>query len=235
MASEQQGFVFAVVFMIVFSTLLSTMPVGLLGEEETPENLTPLNPAILTDFTDYENYTKSAFSPLTYEYSLGGRDWFVGYSLGTFLLGAKVFWWIFWFGQLDSVKFNTYTGNDRGTGISFDEIAEDAEEGQVRYSLTFTSDGNNAGGFVIYWNSTEYETPEEAWNDDELYLLHGVGIDSTITSTNILGLLFSLLFLRLPDVPITIGILLAVGPWASIIYIIWFIIVNMIPFLGGGG
>jgi len=145
-------------------------------------------------------------------------------------LGAKQYLWIFWLGGYDQVKFTSETGNDRGESVSFTEIAADATDGSVKYSLTYTTTGDSAGGFIVYWNTTLYTDPEDAWDNNVLYLIHGVGIEAT-SGANILGLLFSLLFLQLPDVPVLVGILLAVGPWASIIYIVWFLIKEMIPFL----
>lgn len=239
MASEQQGFVFAVAFMIIFSAFLSTWPAGLQGLGETAENITPLDPSLLTDFTDFENWTRAACTPPLYglyEYTLptGGRDWTFTKVSDYFALGAKIYIFGFlWLGGYDQVKFTSSTGNDRGEILEFEEIAADATDGAVRYSLTYITTGDSAGGFVIYWNETLYSDPEDAWDNNVLYLLHGTGIEAT-TGENILGLLFSLLFLQLPDVPVLVGIILAVGPWASIIYIIWFIIINMIPFLGGG-
>ena len=236
MASEQQGFVFAVVFMVVFSSLLAAWPAGLQGPEETVNTITPLDPSLLTDFTSHENYTKAVFSVLAgpieyYEYDLGGRSWVIYADDTDFKLRAKVLIFGFlYLGQTDDCKFTSSTGSDRGTELSFTEIAADATDGAIRYSLTYITTGDSAGGFVIYWNTTLYTDPQDAWDNEVLYLLHGVGIAST-TGANILGLLFSLLTLQLPDVPVLIGILLAVGPWASIIFIIWFLVKEMIPFL----
>jgi len=42
------------------------------------------------------------------------------------------------------------------------------------------------------------------------------------------------LFFQLPDVPFLINLLLATPLWACIIYLIWWFIISMIPFLGGG-
>ena len=230
MASEQQGFVFAVVFMVVFSSLLAAWPAGLQGPEETVNPITSIDPSLLTDFTDFVNYTKALFTPF-YEYNLGGRDWIVEEITDYFALGAKSYLFgVFWLGGMDQVKFTSSTGNDRGITLDLADIAADATDGWIRYSLTYVTTGDSAGGFVIYWNTTLYADPEDAWDNEVLYLLHGVGIDST-TGANILGLLFSLLTLQLPDVPVLVGILLAVGPWASIIFIIWFLIKEMIPFL----
>jgi len=231
MASEQQGFVFAVVFMIVFASLIAAWPAGLQGPEETVQNITPVDPNLLTDFAEYENYTKAVVDP-SYDYTLGDRDWTVREYLNAFYLGAKQYLWFLWLGGYDQVKFIASTGTDRGQDLSFTEIEADATNGSIRYSLTYVTTGDSAGGFVVYWNTTVYSDPEDAWDNNVLYLLHGVGIAST-TGANILGLLFSLLTLQLPDVPVLVNVLLVTPVWASIIYIVWFLIKSMIPFLGG--
>jgi len=53
-------------------------------------------------------------------------------------------------------------------------------------------------------------------------------------SLDIGSLLLALLFFQLPDVPVLVNIFLVLPAWASIIYIVWFIVISMIPFLGGG-
>ena len=87
-----------------------------------------------------------------------------------------------------------------------------------------------AGALVLYWNTTTYATSSDAWDNDDLYMLHGVGIESTATN-DIGALIISLLLLRLPEVPPLVNVLLAVPIWACIIYVLWFIIKEMIPFV----
>ena len=77
---------------------------------------------------------------------------------------------------------------------------------------------------------TEYEDPEDAWDNDVLILLHGLGIEDTATA-NIGALIISLLLLQLPEVPTLINIFIAVPIWACIVYVIWYIIKEMIPFV----
>lgn len=232
MASEQYGFVFAVVFMVVFAALIGSMPTGYQGAGETVNNVTPVDPNLLTDFTDYQNYTKDALDfTYAYYYDLGGRSWIFQQSGSEFLLSAKVLILGFlWLGGIDQVKFTLNTGVDRGQTLSLAEIEEDAPDGSAYYSLTYLTDGNSAGGLVIYWNTTLYSDPTDAWDNNVLYMVHGVGIDSTV-APNILSLLFSVLTLTLPDVPVLLNILIATPVWASLLYIIWFLIKEMIPFL----
>jgi len=229
-----RGFVFAVVFIVVFSGLVASIPVGLQGVGGEVQPVTPLDPSILTDFTDYENYTKSDFEDvagyLVYEYNLAGRDWVAGTDEVTFALLAKVYWFFLWLGQVDVCKFKSPDGIERGEEISFDNIDDDATDGAVRYSMQFTTSGKAAGALVVYWNTTTYSTSSDAWDNDELYMLHGVGIETTATN-DIGALIISLLLLRLPDVPMLVNLFLAVPIWACIIYVLWYIIKEMIPFV----
>ena len=237
-ANEQYGFVFAVTYILLFSVIVATIPADLQGVGETPDMVTPLDASLISGFTEYMGYQKDNFSSvgslLYYDYDLGGRSWKCEQGETYFLLGAKIIYGGFvWLGQLDSCRFISPTGEDYGAYLDFDDIETDAEEGEVRYSLQSYGSGNSMGGFVVYWNTTTYPDPSDAWDNDELFLLHGMGIEETAI-VDIGSLLLDLLFLQLPDVPLLISVL-TIGPlWASIIYVIWFIFVNMVPFLGGG-
>ena len=130
-----------------------------------------------------------------------------------------------WLGGVDYCEFGA-----RGTQLTFNEIEADADEGTVTYPLIHVTSGNAAGSLVIFWNATEYSDPADAWAADELQLLHGVGVDSSAT-TNALTLLLGLLFFSLPDVPVLVNALLITPMWASIIYVIWFVIKESMPFV----
>ena len=228
---EMRGFVFSLVFIIIFATLLSTIPAGFQGQEETPEGMVPISPSLLTGFNDYENWTKAECSIGIYEYDLGGRSWVFGEAADTIIIFAKVLIAGFlWLGQIDQVKFISSEGVNRGDELTFTEIETDAPDGSERYEMQFTGSGDVAGAFVVYWNTTTYSDPLDAWDNNLLYVLHGVGFDSSAT-TNIGALIVGLLTLQLPDVPVLVNAFLAVPIWACIVFVFWFIIKEMIPFL----
>lgn len=234
MANEQYGFVFALVFIVIFATVVSTIPADLQGKGEAGDTITPVNPSLISDFTDSKNFTKAVFIgfPSRYSYDdLGGYNWLCAYASETFVIAAKVLWLGLWLGALSYVEFINENGTNLGPALTFDDITNDAVDGTVRYNLIFEDNGNDAGAFVIYWNTTTYATPALAWDASALYLLHGIGITA---NTNLVSLLIQLLFLQLPDCPILLSVIFATPLWASIIYLLWFILVNSIPFLGGG-
>ena len=231
MSSEQRGFVFSLTFIVIFSLLVSTIPIGLKGPGESPSMVIPVNPNLVADFTESAHFVRSDFVVWQHVYDLGGRTWICYTDDTAFTLAAKVLiGGIIWLGGLDVCKFISPTGEDRGEALSIAEIQADATGGTVRYSLEYSLNGNSAGGFVAYWNTTLHATASAAWTANVLYLLHGVGIGNSATA-NIGALLISLLTLQLPDVPFLVNVLIAVPIWAGIIYIIWYIIKEMIPFV----
>ena len=230
---EMRGFVFSLIFIVVFATLLSSIPAGLQGTGESPDTVIPIDPSLVTGFSESETYTRDNFTGLEYEYSLNSLSWVALYIDGVLSLAAKVLTLGFWLGHLNPCKFVSAgkTPIDRGTELALTDITTDAEDGAIRYALQFVLSGDSAGSLVAYWNTTTYDNATQAWNNDELYLLHGVGFDTSAT-TNIGALIVSLLLFQLPDVPVLVNMFLAVPIWACIVYVLWYVIKEMIPFLG---
>lgn len=231
MSSEQRSFVFSLTFIVVFSLLLATMPVGLQGPGDEPDMPVPIDPNLIADFSATHSGVRSDFSSYQHAYDLGGRSWLCISDDTYFRVVAKIlFFGILWLGGLEYTKFISKNGVDRGETLTMAEIEADALYGAARYSLQYVESGNSAGGFVTTWNTTAHATPSSAWMANVLYLVHGVGIDTAATM-NIGVLLLSLLMLQLPDVPLLVNVLIAVPIWAGIVYVVWFIIKEMIPFV----
>lgn len=231
MSSEQRGFVFSITFIIIFAALLAAIPAGLQGEGGTADTLLPVNPDLITDFSDSINFTRTSFTNYFYAYDLGGWKWRCGSAATQFKVDRKVLIaGILWLGQIKETEFVLDNGTNRGSTLTMSEIDGDDDDGTIRYDLEYTDSGEDAGGFVVYWNTTEYDNSTHAWDNDELHLLHGIGLGSSATA-NIAALLVSLLFLQLPNVPVLVNVLLATPIWACIVYILWYVIKETIPFV----
>jgi hypothetical protein len=235
MASEQRTFVFAVSFIIIISALISTIPVGLQGQGATGDDVTPINPNLLTDFAETSDYDKTDFSgtpTLKYVYDLplvDGTTFECLFASNQFYIGAHTLFVGLWLGGYSWANFIAENGTNYGGSVSFTDIDNDLVEGAVRYTLQYEDTGNSAGGFVLYYNTTTYTDSSDAWDSSELFIVHGVGMSA---DTNIASLLLSLMFLQLPDVPFLVNVILITPMWAGIIYVAWFIIKSMIPLLG---
>jgi len=234
-SSEQAGFVFAVTFIVLFAGLTAMVPIEIQGAGATTEILVPVDPSLISDWTDYEDFNKTDMTLVggfyfIYYDALDGFDWYAGFlaTTETFTVGAKIYWGPFWLGGLDDVQFISAEGTNYDTSLTLTDIENDGVDGTAKYNLIFSESGNDAGDFIFYWNSTTYSNPSDAWDNSDLVLVHGVGFTP---NTNIVSLLLGILFLQLPDVPVQINLLLAVFPWASVIYIIWFIVKESLPFL----
>lgn len=230
--AEQRGFVFAVTFIIVFSALLASIPVGLQGQGETPDNIDPVFPIAIAGFSDSEAFLRDNFTANSYEYSLNDREWLWITNDAGFAAGAKILVLdIFWFGGMDVVEFiDDGGGTNRGEDLTLIEIDADDSDGTASYNMNYKDIGGSAGTAIFYWNTTEYANSTDAWLDDGLYILHGIGFDSSATS-DAGSLLMSLLTLSVPDVPELVQILLLAPIFACVVYLIWYIIKEMIPFV----
>ena len=233
--SEQRTFVLSVTFIIVFSALIGSIPVDFQGQGATVETVTPVNPNLLSDFAETEEFDKTDFSGapiLGFTYDLpdvAGTTFECRFYASTFSLGAHALFFGLWLGAQNWINFISDNGTNHGLSVTFSDLENDADNGTVRYTLRYDDSGLSAGGFLFWWNTTTYSDPSDAWDNDDLLLLHGVGLTA---NTDIASLLLSLMFLQLPDVPFLVNVLLITPIWGSIIFVLWFIIKSMIPFIG---
>lgn len=237
--AELRGFIFAVTFVILFSGLVVSVPSDLYGAGDVADIPTPVDPVIVGGFNETETWNKTDMSAvvvgLSYEYNLNSKDWIcTKYTIGDsgFELGSKALWFGLWFGALDYVYFVDANGTDEGQTVTLDDIEEDAEEGTARYDMYYYVNGNHAGSMLFSWNTTLYSDPSNAWGNSTLYVLHGTGFGNN-APMDITTLVLSFLSLQLPDCPVLINLILVTPVWACLAYIIWWIIISMIPFLGG--
>jgi hypothetical protein len=70
--AEQKSFVFSIVFILIFSAFLTTMPAAFQGQEGTAATLSPIDPTLLTDFASSVDFTRTDFTNYFYTYELGG-------------------------------------------------------------------------------------------------------------------------------------------------------------------
>lgn len=225
--TEYKGFIFAIMFIIIFAGLVSSIPADLLGLGESPDVPSPVDSAFVSGFTDSESFNGTVFSNYQYSYALNSRTWVCfAYGDTSLQLGAKILYGGFlWLGGYDMVVFG-----DRGQALTWAEIEENAEEGTASYPMTYVTGGSSAGTLIVYWNTTAYATPALAWAADALNIIHGVGIQDT-ARMDVGSLLLGLLLLQLPDCPLLINLLLATPLYACVVFLIWFIIKETLPFV----
>lgn len=237
---EMKAFVFSIVFILVFAAFTSSIPVDMQGLGEDPDEINPLIPSTIFGWEDYEAWNKSLCSSygtpvslgVDYEYSLNTRDWwFMTFLSSAFQIGAKNYWggWLY-LGQLDSVEFVNPTGGNVGHTLYFDQIDDDAVNGTVTYGMFYVANGAKCGDLAMHWDTTTYTNSSDAWDNEELNIMHGFGLAETAT-LDATSLLIGILLLQLPDCPLLLNVLIASPLYACVVFLIWFIIKETLPFV----
>jgi len=126
-------------------------------------------------------------------------------------------WWIY-----------AESGVNYGNWLSIEKLDEcwDNESSMVAFNIRTTEVQMRV---YFGFNTTKYSKPSEAYYDDGLSCLYGIGFDQINTSTNAWNLIGSLLFFQMPDVHPAINALIAIPLWALIAYLIYVLILKAIP------
>lgn len=224
--AELRTFTVVVSFLLIYSAFLGSAPVGLFSSTYDNPVVSGLNAQYLTGFDayvqyDYSNYTGDAFS-----YSLGEYDWQTVSASGTnFRVGVKVYIWIIWVGT-DWSDFSL-DSESRGDTLTLVEINSDADNGTVRYTAICTA---ATTGVVFSWNTNDYTYAWDAWGNDSLYVTHGIGV-SEFAPQNALSIVLGMLTFSIPDIPPLLQLLFNSPIYAGSIYLLWFFVKEVIPFL----
>ena len=224
MSSEQYGFVVAVVFLLIFSAMVSTMPAGLSGSSGTPQEIGNISPSLTGDFTSKAWWKKSNYtgSPIaSWSYDLNDLHWSTFHSAtGYFYVAAKDYiGGVLWLGGYWYCDFQAPDGTNRGSTLTLSQIDADSNEGSVSYSMMFHANGKSAGTFVVGWNASVYSSASDAWTAGAITFVHGVGFNDKSTN-NIGALIVGLLTFSVPDIPVLVGLFLGAALWANIFFVL---------------
>ncbi len=226
--AEMKGFAFVVSFLLIYSAFLSTVPPGILTDTYENPALTEIDPQLLVGFDSWVSYNATNYTTGYLSYSLGGHEWASWESSGDYKLGAKVIVWGWWIST--ALCDFLVDGESHGylfTSLLWTTVYADADNGTVRYSAVnrFVT-----SGVVFSWNTNDYTYPWDAWGNDSLQIVHGIGA-SEQSPQNALSLVLGMLTFSLPGIPFLLQILLSSPVYASILYLIWFLVKEVIPLL----
>ena len=87
----------------------------------------------------------------------------------------------------------------------------------------------------FYYNQTVYANTVAAFNHNDLYLLIGINFDQMGASFDSFSLISRLVTFQPVDVPFPINIIMALGIWAAVGYIVFIIVLRVIGSVFGGG
>jgi len=133
-----------------------------------------------------------------------------------------------WINAQGLVRSEDVLGSRR---IFLQEIEEDTTGGIAKYQV-------RCDHFTLFtqlaYNTTTYSSIEEAWDMGEYYAFFGINFDDVGTSYNAFALIGMLLFFQLPETHWIINAFIAIPLWATIAYLMYVLVIKVIPFIAGG-
>jgi len=153
-------------------------------------------------------------------------------------------WWIFrwnfkyfhWYDKegIERSKDNPYINPTETYHViyyqAFDEAYQKWGKDGLRWQLK-----NDYTQLIVYvgWNFTKYAKPSDAFKGGEISFLLCINFDKMNTSFNAWNLISSILFFQMPKVHPFLNAIIAIPVWICIAWLIYILIVKIIPFVGG--
>lgn len=244
--SELRGLVTIVSFLGLLVLLMSYIPQAMytMGDEHSVDVPDQWQGIDIQSFVDTWNSTSLA-NNLT-DFDIGGRnlrwdsveasDYMILYHrYGFLLLFIEAGDWYNRAGVKVSQETSLIPPLIRPEHINGDDLDNDYSTYEdIRFTIRFDSEAIFQVTALFDFNETTYNNPSDAWNNNELNVLIGIGFDDVNTSYNIWDLISMLLFFRMPNVsPILMGII-AIPIWVAIIYLAYVLAIKVIPLIAGG-
>ncbi len=229
----------------VFSILVTMMPSGFYYHENkriitVPEYFESIDVTYYA-YTEIVNLTTDSYTE--YWLSLGGWNIRIFHWHSNEFISIETYdsWWIFkW--NFEPFQWHDSQGVDKtDTYFYIDHI----EYGVTYYNLDYAYQTYNSSGKWNLKNSRTqisvylgfdietYWLPSQALNAGNCSLLLAVSFDKVNTSINAWNLIGMLLFFQMPNIHPVINAIIAIPLWVAIAYLIYILILKVIPFVGG--
>ena len=249
--SELRGLIVTITFLGVTGLLIAWMPAELFTASEyrtvgVPEFFESVDvwsyaETFIYQMNETGGYSYGSWYQITNDgLDIGGRDFMLDYKRANqtplyLFLRHKWYWFIFT--QFERMEWLNYEGISRGTELSVEEMQEDAElpdNATCRYRVISPDEGFQYVASFGY-NSTLYSNFTQAWNYHGLHFFWAVNFDQQGTSFNVVQLIGMLIFFQMPaGMPAYINALIAIPFWVCVAYLVYVLIIKIIPFIAGG-
>ena len=242
-SAENITLVTVVTFLSMFFILIASMPSGILQSPKQGKAINVPEYFEAIDLSYFAVTTNFTVGPNLWEYAFKVGGWNVKASYDN-VHDSIIMWTYDAFGifeyNLEDFKWYNSQGVKVSGSVSFLGGPREA------ISLTTIYDGftNNTSTFTIQnsktqckiyfgYDSTKYKSPREAFQDGNLGVLVGMGIDNVNTRINAWNFISMLLFFQAPDVHPLLNAIIAIPIWIMIAWLIYILILKAIPFVGG--
>lgn len=210
---EGKTLVFIVGFSLLFVIIVSLMPAGLVTENygdfstEPPTYFSGIELGAYAETTNFSLtdavFTNEIVGGRYYDFDLGGRTWymFIDSQRSYIVFGIRTYTFLFLTSR-DPLIFKNVEGIDRGTSLTIGEMNQDftGNEGYLTYRVYLERDTSIGCEVNLGFNTTLYASPQDAYENDGLRVLVGMGYDDTNTALNIWSFIGALLYFSFPNV-----------------------------------
>jgi hypothetical protein len=259
-SAENITLITVVTFLSVFMICAMFIPWGIvIGSQSSEQEGRVIQVPKYFEGIDLQNFAETHVVNLThgkdledYEFKLGG--WNVRVEdfgddheppYGKWLyIRTQAEWWIFrwdfkyfrWYDKegvmrsVDNGAVNPFETYHVINYREFDEAYRKWGKDGLRWTIK-----NDYTQMVVYlgWNFTKYATPTDALLAGEFSMLLCINFDKVNTSFNAWNLIGSILFFQMPNVHPLLNAIIAIPVWIAIAWLIYILIVKIIPFVGG--
>lgn len=231
-SSTATTFVFLVTLLGIFAVLTNAIPSDFFTPESRAETSTreewfPEENIGYLNYTDSGNLTKGDIIYLTIGDITVDVQWIPDWGINFRHTWQVIWWW-------DSHLFD-----DIPITLTNLEAHSPYQDYANRSYMVLTCPCPKTYYTYFIYNSTEYSSWSEAWDDGDLDVYVGMGWNDAIEKMNAWSLIWSIMSFQAPEVfgtgsaAITMNAIIAIPIWASFAIIGAIMILWFIPFLGG--
>jgi len=188
-----------------------------------------------------ETWNSTSINSISEQFDIGGRnmEFDAEYALDYMLLSHRYGIGLLftergdWYNR-DGIKVSS--GSIYGEMINAEDLDTDYNaSSDIQFRVEFDAEAKFQVWAYFDFNETTYALPSDAWDNDDLGVLVGIGFDQINTSFTAWDLVGMILFFQLPDLGLSIlGVIISIPLWVSIAYLAYVLIIKVIPLIAGG-
>lgn len=242
--SELRGLIVVIVFLSVFVSLVMTIPIpfDITGyEDKRTANVPEIFEGVdINAYSSIYNGTIDDGYDYTQQWDSGGISWTLQAQYYDRIFLKRNRYWVFGpigiYQGSDMLTWMSEDGKDRGEVLTDTSLDADynSEAGGNKYKCVIETDPKIYCNIYFNFNTTLYDSPSEAKDVGALYYLQTIGVEvqaSTMNAWNVVGML---VFFQMPDIHPAINLMIAIPLFISIAYLIYVLVIKLIPFISGG-
>lgn len=222
---------FLSVFLIVGVLIPYEFSVDVEGKLANVPDYFAVSDILLYNVSESVSFTLNK-SLLLEPFEFGGHSLAISSLIETRIMLHHYFWWAFI--RHDYHAFTWYNSAQQivsDINLRLQTATLDAHD----YGEIYRVECDHMYFTVLFgYNETLYSSHTHAFDNEALMIWMGIDFDQRGTSLSAWNLVTMLLTFQMPDIHWSINMMLAIPFWACIAYLVYVLIIKMIPFVAGG-